>query len=213
MSLFVNAVFQSIQGESSRAGWPCTFIRLGGCNLRCRWCDTTYAYNEGSHSRFADLLARIEALPPTRLVQITGGEPLLQPQASVLANTLADRGRTVLVETNGSIDIRVLAASVAAIVDIKCPSSGEADKMDLDNLKRLRPLDEVKFVIADEADYAHMLSLLPRIDTLRNTVNASPVFGVLDPAQLVAWIAKDRLDVRLNLQLHKHIWNPDARNV
>jgi 7-carboxy-7-deazaguanine synthase len=212
LSLQVCEIFKSIQGESSFAGLPCVFVRLTGCNLRCRYCDTTYAYAGGESLSVREVLERTEALGDG-ILEFTGGEPLLQEPAVELMNALARSGRTVLVETNGSRDISVLAKEVAAIVDIKGPSSGESEKMDLTNLERLRERDELKFIIGDRADYAHMLSLLPHVDTCRNMVNASPLFGVLPPAELAAWILEDGLCVRLNLQQHKYIWPPEARGV
>jgi 7-carboxy-7-deazaguanine synthase len=212
LSLHVCEIFKSLQGESSFAGWPCVFVRLTGCNLRCRYCDTTYAYTGGERLSVRAVLERIEALDDA-LIEFTGGEPLLQEQAVDLMNALARSGRLVLVETNGSQDISVLADEVIAIVDMKGPSSGESEKMDLDNLGRLRERDELKFVIGDREDYAHMLSLLSRVDAHRNTVNVSPLFGVLAPAELAAWILADGLHARLNLQQHKYIWQPDARGV
>jgi 7-carboxy-7-deazaguanine synthase len=213
LSLKITGIFQSIQGESSFAGWPCTFVRLCGCNLRCRYCDTTYAYEGGYDADVADVVSLLEDLPRTRLMEFTGGEPLLQEEAVVMANFYASTGRTVLVETNGSVDISVLTPEVIAIVDLKGPSSGESARMDLDNLSRLRPRDEVKFVIGGRKDWKHMLSLLPRIDTARNTVNVSPLFGALAPARLAGWLLAEGLDARLNLQQHKYIWEPDARDV
>jgi len=212
LSLKVCEIFKSLQGESTFAGRPCVFVRLSGCNLRCRYCDTTYAYAGGEALSVREVLERVEALGEG-LIEFTGGEPLLQEPAVDLMNTLARLGRQVLVETNGSLDICVLAPEVTAIVDMKGPSSGECGKMDLGNLERLRPGDELKFVVGHRADYAHMLELLPRIDTRRNTVNLSPLFGILAPAELAAWILADDLDVRLNLQQHKYIWQPDARGV
>ncbi|MDP3428090.1 MAG: radical SAM protein [Humidesulfovibrio sp.] len=215
MSLHVCETFTSIQGESSFAGRPCAFVRLAGCNLRCRWCDTLYAQEAdggGEHRSVADLVEEARA-SGCRLAEITGGEPLLQAETPELASRLAALGLTVLVETNGSLDISVLPPEAVAIVDMKGPTSGEAQRMDLGNLSRLRPRDEVKFIIGNQDDYAHMLSLLARINTARNTVNASPLFGVLAPAQLARWMLADRLHVRLNLQQHKHIWPPDARGV
>lgn len=212
MSLQVCEIFRSLQGESTWAGRPCVFVRLTGCNLRCRWCDTPYAYEGGEALSVREVLERVEALGEG-LLEFTGGEPLLQPQAVELMNTLARSGRTVLVETNGSLDISALAPEVIAIVDMKGPSSGESDKMDEANLDRLRERDEVKFVIAGRDDWAHMLGLLPRMDAARNTVNVSPLFGGVAPAELARWILDENLDLRLNLQQHKYIWNPDARGV
>lgn len=212
MSLQVCETFLSIQGESSHAGWPCAFVRLTGCNLRCRFCDTRYAYEGGTARSMEDLAAEVQDMG-CRRVEITGGEPLLQDETPELAARLAALGLTVLVETNGSLDIRALPQQTIAIVDMKGPSSGEAERMDLENLDRLRPRDEVKFVLADRSDYRHMLALLPRIDADRNVVNVSAVFGVLAPRELAAWILADGLNLRLNLQQHKHIWPPDKRGV
>ena len=212
MSLLVCEIFKSVQGESSFAGWPCVFVRLTGCNLRCCWCDSSYAYEDGTARSVDSIVDEVRA-SGCQLVEITGGEPLLQPETPQLAVRLAGLGLTVLVETNGSLDISVLPPEAIAIVDMKGPSSGEAHRMDLHNLSRLRARDEVKFVVGHREDYAHMLSLLPRIDTARNTVNVSSLFGALAPAELAAWILADRLRVRLNLQQHKHIWPPDARGV
>jgi len=216
LSLQVCEIFKSLQGESTWAGRPCVFVRLTGCNLRCHWCDTPYAYEGGEILSARQVLERIDTLDcglAHNLIEFTGGEPLLQPQAVELMNALARIGRTVLVETNGSLDISVLAPEVIAIVDMKGPSSGESDKMDIVNLERLRERDEVKFVIADRDDWTHMLGLLPRIDTSRNTVNVSPLFGGVAPAELARWMLGENLDLRLNLQQHKFIWNPDARGV
>jgi 7-carboxy-7-deazaguanine synthase len=212
LSLQICETFLSLQGESTFAGWPCAFVRLSGCNLRCRWCDTAYAYEGGTARSLDEIVAEVQGLG-CQLVEITGGEPLLQPETPELTARLAGLGLTVLVETNGSLDIGVLPAEAVAIVDMKGPSSGEQERMDLGNLARLRPRDEVKFVVGHRADYQQMLDLLPRIDTARNTVNVSPLFGVLAPAELAAWILADGLHLRLNLQQHKHIWPPDARGV
>lgn len=212
MSLKVCEVFASIQGESTHAGMPCAFVRLSGCNLRCRWCDTTYAYDTGV-DRDLDKLAAEALTFGLPLVELTGGEPLLQAETPALAERLLRAGVSVLVETNGSRDISVLPEQAIAIVDMKGPSSGEAARMDTANLDRLRPRDEVKFVIGGRDDYAHMLSLLPRIDPRRNVINASPLYGALAPATLVQWIVADHLPVRLNLQQHKYIWPPETRGV
>jgi 7-carboxy-7-deazaguanine synthase len=212
LSLQVCEIFKSIQGESTFAGWPCAFVRLAGCNLRCCWCDTSYAYKGGAARSLNAIVAEVQA-SNLRLVEITGGEPLLQEETPELAQRLAQLGLTVLVETNGSLDISLLPPEAIAIVDMKGPSSGEAGRMDLGNLGRLRQHDEVKFVIGHRGDYAHMLELLPRIDTARNVVNASPLFGELEPAELAEWILEDGLRLRLNLQQHKHIWDPARRGV
>lgn len=212
MTLTVCEVFASIQGESSFAGRPCAFVRLSGCNLRCAWCDTPYAW-EGGEPRSLDALVAEVRNFGLQLIEITGGEPLLQPATPALAQRLLDHGLTVLIETNGSLPISALPPQAIAIVDMKGPSSGESGRMDLANLSRLRPRDEVKFVIGHREDYEHMLAMLPKIDPARNTVNASPLFGTLPAADLAAWIVADRLPVRLNLQQHKHIWPPEARGV
>ncbi|MDQ7836862.1 MAG: radical SAM protein [Humidesulfovibrio sp.] len=212
MSLLVCESFLSIQGESSFAGWPCAFVRLGGCNLRCRWCDTTYAQTGGTPRSLPEIVEEVRATG-CRMVEITGGEPLLQDETPELAAQLAALGLTVLVETNGSLDISALPPEAIAIVDMKGPSSGEDGRMDLENLSRLRRRDEVKFVVAHLEDWEHMRSLLPRIDTTRNTVNVSPLFGALEASELAAWILAEGLNVRLNLQQHKFIWPPDRRGV
>ena len=211
MSLAVHEIFASIQGESSFAGWPCAFLRLSGCNLACSWCDTVHA---AGRSTPYSLEAALDALTAfgLPLVELTGGEPLLAPELPALAARLADAGRTVLVETNGSLDISVLDPRVVAIMDIKCPSSGMADRNDYANLGRLRPRDEVKCVLADREDYLFAREVTARVRE-RQTVLFSPVTGSLDPAELAAWMVADKLRARLGLQLHKIIWGPDARGV
>jgi len=211
VSLAVHEIFASIQGESSFAGWPCAFLRLSGCNLACSWCDTVHA---AERSTPYSLEAAFDALTAfgLPLVELTGGEPLLAPELPALAARLADAGRTVLVETNGSLDISVLDPRVVAIMDIKCPGSGMADRNDYANLDRLRPRDEVKCVLADREDYLFAREVTARVRECR-TVLFSPVTGSLDPAELAAWMVADRLRARLGLQLHKIIWGPDARGV
>jgi len=211
VSLAVHEIFASIQGESSFAGWPCAFLRLSGCNLACSWCDTVHA---AERSTPYSLEAAFDALTAfgLPLVELTGGEPLLAPELPVLAARLADAGRTVLVETNGSLDISVLDLRVVAIMDIKCPGSGMADRNDYANLGRLRPRDEVKCVLADREDYLFAREVTARVRE-RQTVLFSPVTGSLDPAELAAWMVADKLRARLGLQLHKIIWGPDARGV
>ncbi len=211
MSLKVHEIFCSIQGESGFAGWPCAFLRLSGCNLACSWCDTLYA---GDSYAAMSVEAAAEALlaHEVPLVELTGGEPLLAPETPALAARLADAGATVLVETNGSLDIGVLDPRVIAVMDVKCPGSGMEGRNDYANLDRLRPRDEVKFVLTNRDDYRFACDVAKRV-WLRQTVHFSPVSGRLDPAELAAWMVEDRVRARLALQLHKYIWSPDARGV
>jgi 7-carboxy-7-deazaguanine synthase len=209
--LKVHEIFASIQGESSYAGWPCGFLRLSGCNLACRWCDTLHAGDSHAAMTVADAVAALTGLG-LPLVEVTGGEPLLAPQTPELVSRLCDAGLTVLVETNGSLDITVLDGRAVAIMDVKCPGSGMEGRNDYGNLDRLRPRDEVKFVLCDRTDYAFALEMAPRI-WARHLVHFSPVAASLDPAELAAWMVADKVRARLGLQLHKHIWSPDARGV
>lgn len=211
MSLRVHELFCSIQGESGFAGWPCAFLRLSGCNLACAWCDTAHAADT---FREMSLEAAAAALLGTGLplVELTGGEPLLAPETPALAARLADAGLTVLVETNGSLDIAVLDPRVVAVMDVKCPGSGMERFNDYGNLDRLRSRDEVKFVLAGREDYLFALELARRVWD-KNVVSFSPVAGALDPAELAGWMVADRVRARLGLQLHKYIWSPDARGV
>jgi len=204
----VHEIFYSIQGESYYAGRPCTFVRLTGCNLRCTYCDTEYAYDEGEEKTVEAILSAVEQFG-CRLVEITGGEPLLQHECPALIQTLIDRGCTVLVETNGSLDIRVLPSKAIRIMDIKCPSSGMSERMDLHNLDSLQGKDEVKFVIQDRRDYEWATRTLNRSEPRHWRVSFSPVHNVLPLKTLAGWILEDRLDVRLQPQLHKFIW-PDV---
>jgi len=180
LSLQICEIFKSLQGESTWAGRPCIFVRLTGCNLRCRWCDTPYAYEGGESLSSREVLERIDSLDcglAHNLIEFTGGEPLLQPQAVELMNALARSGRTVLVETNGSCDISVLAPEVIAIVDMKGRRAVSPEKWTRAIWSACDTRDEVKFVIADRQDWTYMLCLLPRIDASRNVVNVSPLFG------------------------------------
>ncbi len=200
-------IFTSIQGESTWAGWPCWFVRLAGCNLRCRYCDTRRAWGPGQDADVTDLAAAC-AVSPAPLAEITGGEPLAQSGFGALAAALAALpGKTILVETNGSLDIAVIPARVIAIVDLKCPGSGEAERMDERNLARLRPHDEVKCVIGDRADYEWAAERVRRHGLVARcrAVSFGAVSGVLDPAELGRWILADGLPVRLQVQLHKLI--------
>jgi 7-carboxy-7-deazaguanine synthase len=212
--LTINEIFHSIQGESTYAGRPCVFVRLTACDLRCRWCDTPYAFHEGRKMSVDDVIADVEARGcPT--VEVTGGEPLLQPDVYPLMQRLLDSGKTVLIETGGHRSIADVPAGVIRIMDVKCPGSGESDKNDWGNLAYLTTQDEVKFVIADRRDYEFAKAITERED-LPARVNAvlfSPVHGELDPKQLSEWVIADRLDVRVQLQVHKYIWSPETRGV
>ncbi len=215
MALKVNEVFYSIQGESSYAGRPCVFIRLTGCNLRCSYCDTQYAYEEGEELEIAEVVDRVSEYQCPR-IEVTGGEPLIQEETPALIQQLLNEGYEVLLETNGSQDISKVDDRCVKVVDIKCPGSGEADQNDLENLNRLSEKDEVKFVIGDREDYEYakrILDLMVSNPSKVKSVHFSPVFGKLQPRILSDWILKDHLDVRLHLQLHKVIWDPDQRRV
>ena len=211
MTLPVHEVFASIQGESSFSGLPCAFLRLSGCNLACSWCDTTYAAIASRYWTVDEAVLALTAYGLT-LVELTGGEPLLAPELPELARKLVAAGLTVLVETNGSLDISVLPEDTVAVMDVKCPASGMAGHNDYANLDRLRPRDEVKCVLADREDYLFARDVVRRVWE-RNTVSFSPVAGRLDPAELAEWMLADRARARLGLQLHKIIWSPETRGV
>ncbi len=207
-------IFVSIQGESTFAGTPCTFIRLSGCNLRCSYCDTTYSYEEGTEMSLEVIMQRVSE-EGTRLVEITGGEPLLQhDDVMELSKRLLDAGHTVLIETNGSFRIDRLDNRVVVIMDLKTPSSNMSDKNELSNLSYIKPNDEIKFVICDRRDYEWSKRMVIEQGlSKRCTVLFSPAGGRIEERELAAWILEDRLDVRLNLQIHKIIFDPDQRGV
>ncbi len=212
--MLVTEIFKSIQGESTFAGLPCVFIRLTGCNLRCHWCDTAYAFQGGQTMSPEEILARVRQLGCS-LVEITGGEPLLQPEVPALAEQLLAEGQRVLVETSGERFVGELPRAVVKIVDVKCPGSGESGKFRLENLEALERKDQLKFVILDENDYRYAREFLAR-HNVRGRVDEvifAPVFGQLPPRTLAEWILRDGLEVRLGLQLHKFIWEPVARGV
>jgi len=212
-TLNVSEVFRSIQGEASRAGLPCAFVRLAGCNLRCRWCDTRYAWEGGRDMTLAAVLEQVREFAPRR-VEVTGGEPLIQPGAAELLTALCDEGYETLLETNGSQDISVVDPRVVRIVDFKCPSSGEADANLWSNVEQLTPRDEVKFVLADRADYTFSRAAIAQYAVeQRCAVLLSPVADRLAAADLARWILDDNLDVRLSLQLHRIIWPDVERGV
>ncbi len=212
--LTVNEIFHSIQGESTHAGRPCVFVRLTACDLRCRWCDTPYAFHDGRRMTVDEVIADVDARG-CDVVEVTGGEPLLQADVYPLMQRLLDSGKTVLIETGGHRRIAEIPAGVIRIMDVKCPGSGEAESNDWENLAYLTPRDEVKFVIADRADY-EFASTIVRREKLVGRVNAvlfSPVHGELDPKTLSQWVIDDRLPVRVQLQVHKYIWSPTTRGV
>jgi 7-carboxy-7-deazaguanine synthase len=211
--ILVNEIFRSIQGEGTRAGRPCSFVRLAGCNLRCSWCDTRYAWDKYVEMSQADVLNRLANLK-CPMVEVTGGEPLAQEASAGLLQALCQVGYEVLMETNGTLDISVVDSRVARIVDIKCPSSGEHGKMRWENIPLLRQADEVKFVIAERGDYDYACKVIADYNLPRRcAVILSPVLGVLKPADLSAWMLYDVLDARLGLQLHKFIWPSQDRGV
>lgn len=211
MKLRVNEIFKSIQGESTYAGLPCSFIRLTGCNLRCSYCDTTYAYEKGEDMGLEEILADMELLG-CNLVEITGGEPLLQEGTSRLVKKLLGEGYKVLVETNGSLDIDALPEGTIRIVDIKCPGSGMSERMDWGNIERLRVTDEVKFVLSSQEDYTWARGIIDKYALLdKSKVLMGVAYGKLDPRPLAEWILQDGLEVRLQLQLHRYIWPPGTQ--
>jgi 7-carboxy-7-deazaguanine synthase len=212
--LTVNEIFYSIQGESTRAGRPCVFVRLTACDLRCSWCDTAYAFHDGRKMSVEEVLTAV-AQYECPLVEVTGGEPLLQEDVYELMDRLVSAGRTVMLETGGHRPIDRVPAAVLKIVDVKCPGSGEADRNDWNNLDRLGPLDEVKFVVNDRTDYEFARDVMRRyaLADRAAAVLISPVHGVLDPKTLSEWMLADRLPARLQLQLHKFIWPPSTRGV
>ena len=212
--LTINEIFYSVQGDSSYAGRPCVFVRLTACDLRCSWCDTPYAFYEGSKRPLDTVLAEVDQFH-CPLVEVTGGEPLLQPDVYPLMEGLLARGRTVLLETGGHRSTARVPQDVVTILDIKCPGSGESDKTDWTNIERLRTHDEVKFVIKDRVDYEYARDVIAHHDLAQRAaaIHFSPVHGVLDARTLAEWVLADSLPVRVQLQLHKYIWDPATRGV
>jgi 7-carboxy-7-deazaguanine synthase len=209
----VTEIFHSIQGESTYAGLPCVFVRVTGCPLRCTWCDTAYAFHDGDEMSLDRIIARVRSFG-SRLVEITGGEPLHDPAAFELIKRLLDAGFAVLVETSGAIDIEPVDQRAVIIMDLKCPGSGMADRNLWSNLDRLKLGDQVKFVLKDRDDYVWARDVLARTRVHeRQVVLFSPVFGELDPKRLADWMLEDHVSARLQLQLHKLIWDPAARGV
>jgi 7-carboxy-7-deazaguanine synthase len=213
MMLKVNEIFFSIQGESSYAGLPCVFIRLTGCNLRCRYCDTRYAYEEGRELSIPEIMREIEDFP-CKLVELTGGEPLLQEDVYPLMEELLAGGYSLLLETNGSVDIGRVDHRVVKIVDLKCPGSGECERNLMSNLDLLSRKDQLKFVVGNHDDYLWARRIIMEHDLSRRCqLLMGPVFGQVLPLELAGWILDDGLDVRLQIQLHKCIWDAEARGV
>lgn len=209
----VTEIFHSIQGESTYVGQPCVFIRLTGCPLRCTWCDTEYSFYGGTPLAIEEILAKVRAYG-CPLVEVTGGEPLAQPDAFPLIARLCDAGYTVLIETSGAIDVRPVDPRATLILDVKCPGSGMTDRMHWPNLEHVTAKDEAKFVLASRADYEWARGIVAQYRLAeRCTVLFSPVFGSMDLRQLAEWILADRLTVRFQLQMHKYIWAPDMRGV
>lgn len=208
----ITEIFYSIQGESTHAGRPCVFVRLTGCNLRCRWCDSEYTFTGGEKATLPEVMERVR-LYGCKLVEITGGEPLAQAEAFELIKTLADEGFEVLIETSGSIDIAPVDPRAKIILDIKCPGSGEASKNRWSNIDVLRPHDEIKFVIADRADYEWARDVIAEKKLDRWTVLLSAVWGELEMKPLAEWMLADHVPARLQTQLHKHIWGADVKGV
>jgi len=212
--LTVNEIFHSIQGESRRAGEPCVFVRLTACDLRCSWCDTPYSFHEGAKRSLEDVIAEVERYQ-CPLVEITGGEPLLQEEVYPLMARLLELGHTVMLETGGHRSIARVPHAVLKIVDVKCPGSGESHRNHWENLSLVGLNDEVKFVVKDRADYDFARDVIARhgLDGKAGAILLSPVHGVLDPRLLAEWVLADRLQVRVQLQLHKFIWSPETRGV
>jgi 7-carboxy-7-deazaguanine synthase len=213
-SLQIREIYRSVQGESSFAGWPCVFVRTVGCDLRCVYCDEVHAFGGGTSMTVEEILTRIQTWRSTRLVELTGGEPLLQRDLPELVRRLLDEDYQVLMETGGHRDISVVDSRVHVILDVKTPGSGMQHRNDPENLDRLRDGDEVKFVLCDRADYEWSREIVRSHDLERRfPVHFSPVHPDLDPRDLAKWLLDDDLRVRLNLQLHKYIWGGDARGV
>ena len=207
----ITEIYQSIQGESSYAGLSCVFVRTTGCDLRCSWCDSEFTFTGGTNMTLDQILAEV-AKYNCKLVELTGGEPLLQADIYELATRLADSAHTVLIETGGHRDISKLDPRAIRIMDLKCPASGECERNLWSNLEHLRSIDEVKFVIADRADYEWTLKTI-RDHELEDRVKLliSTAFGMIEPEQVVAWMLEDKLQARFQLQLHKYIWPPEER--
>jgi 7-carboxy-7-deazaguanine synthase len=213
--LRVTEIFRSIQGESTHAGRPCTFVRLTGCPMRCTWCDSEYTFTGGDHFTIGAIMEKVREFG-CRLVEVTGGEPLAQREAFDLIKTLCDEHYEVLIETGGYVSTESLDERAKIILDVKCPASGEADRNHWPNLARLRPeCDEVKFVVADKSDWEFAVRIIDEHDLERRTraILISPAWEQIDLKDLANWIAESGINLRLQLQMHKYIWGPEVRGV
>ncbi|MHB8579762.1 MAG: radical SAM protein [Ignavibacteriaceae bacterium] len=209
----INEIYFSIQGESTKAGLPCVFVRLTYCNLRCKYCDTEYAFYEGKDLSIEEIISSVKKFD-CKLVEITGGEPLVQSDAIDLMKILCDEGFEVLLETGGSLSIKEIDPRVKIIMDLKCPSSGMLKKNYYKNIDFIKPSDEIKFVIGTREDYEWTKEILQQYNLINKCIILfSVVFGELEPIRLVEWILEDKLDVRFQLQLHKFIWEPTTKGV
>ncbi|MBZ0199300.1 MAG: radical SAM protein [Ignavibacteriaceae bacterium] len=209
----VNEIYFSIQGESSKAGLPCVFVRLTFCNLRCKYCDTEYAFYKGTELSLDEIVMRVKEYNCT-LVEITGGEPLVQTESLLLMKTLADNGFEVMLETSGSLPIKEIDPRVMIIMDLKCPSSGMVKKNFYENINYLKPTDEIKFVLGSKEDYDWSKQIIDEYNlTNKAGVLFSVVFGTLDPKDVVKWMLEDKLNVRFQLQMHKFIWEAATKGV
>lgn len=212
-TLRINEIFHSIQGESTFAGRPCVFVRLTYCNLRCTFCDTEYAFFEGTEMPVSHILEKVKQYN-CDLVEITGGEPLIQKNVHVLMSELSDQGYEVLLETAGHMDISLVDGRVRRIMDIKCPSSGESGKVLWKNLDHITDRDEVKFVIGDRDDFEWSVNVIKKHNLEhRCTILISPVFGKLENEELARWVLDSGLNIRMQLQMHKYIWDPARKGV
>ncbi|MBP9708618.1 MAG: radical SAM protein [Oligoflexales bacterium] len=213
ISFFLTELYLSIQGESSYVGWPCVFVRLSGCPLRCRWCDTVYSFKQGQEYGMQDLIEQIKAFD-VPLIELTGGEPLAQAGTPNLISELILLGKKVLIETGGAHDVGVLPKETHIIMDVKCPGSGMSDKNLYSNFDKLKRSDEIKFVIAHREDFLWSQNIISQY-SLENRCDIlfSPAFGLLDPKDLAAWIIEERLPVRMQIQIHKYIWGPRTKGV
>lgn len=213
-SLVVHEIYRSLQGESTYAGWPCVFVRLTACQLRCTYCDTVHAFNQGVPMTVSEVFDAVMAYSETPIVELTGGEPLLQDESGELTSRLCNAGKRVLIETSGAISTALVDPRVHVILDVKTPGSGESAAMDWSNLERLKPIDEVKFVICDKADFDWSVEIVDRYRLIdRCPVHFSPCHGRVGLEELAEWILMSRRNIRFQIQLHKVIWGAERRGV